>query len=158
MSSFMLDGTPCQLVRCARGSPSSPTDQQTDASYDLFLSHIIYRVGFGDICPSHEMTDYGKAFIVLVSFAGLGMFCGPVLDLAGSWTTHVPGGMISLATVTIAIGVVLFTWLEDVSQSEAAYMSFIAGTTIGYVSLTFFFLLFREMLRLTAAHSHCQVR
>lgn len=63
------------------------------------------------------------------------MFCGPVMDLAASWSSKVPGGMLALTALTIAIGVVLFTRLEEMSETDAAYMSFITGTTIGYVLL-----------------------
>lgn len=68
-----------------------------------------------------------------MSFTGLGMFCGPFMDLAATWSTKVPGGLLLLTAVTIAIGVVLFTYIEEMSQVDAAYMSFITGTTIGYV-------------------------
>lgn len=70
---------------------------------------------------------------MIMSFTGLGMFCGPVMDLAAQWSKTVPGGIVALTTVTIAIGVVLFTYIEDMDQVDAAYMSFITGTTIGYV-------------------------
>lgn len=77
---------------------------------------------------------YGKAFIIVIAFAGLGMFCGPVMDLAASWSASIPGGIVAVATLTIAIGVVLFTSLEQsMTQTDAAYMSVIAGTSIGYV-------------------------
>lgn len=68
-----------------------------------------------------------------MSFTGLGMFCGPVMDLAAQWSKNVIGGIVALTTVTIAIGVVLFTYIEDMDQMDAAYMSFVTGTTIGYV-------------------------
>lgn len=93
-------------------------------------------VGFGDICPSNTLSIYGKAFIMIMSFTGLGMFCGPVMDLAAQWSKTVPGGIVALTTVTIAIGVVLFTYIEDMDQVDAAYMSFITGTTIGYGDIT----------------------
>jgi hypothetical protein len=68
---------------------------------------------------------------MITSFAGLGMFCGPVLTLGASWSSRVPGGMLSLTTVTIALGVAIFTYIEEMSEEDAAYMSFITGTTIG---------------------------
>lgn len=76
------------------------------------------------------MPMYGKAFIVLTSFTGLGMFCGPIMDVAASWSANVPGGIAGVFMLTIAIGVVLFTYLEEMSETDAAYMSFITGTTI----------------------------
>jgi hypothetical protein len=72
-----------------------------------------------------------------MSFSGLGMFCGPVMDLASSWSTRIPfGGMLALASLTIAIGVIIFTFIEEMSEADAAYMSFITGTTIGYGDVT----------------------
>lgn len=68
---------------------------------------------------------------MIVSFVGLGMFCGPVLTLGASWSLNVPGGMMSLTVVTIALGVAIFTYVEGLSEQDAAYMSFITGTTIG---------------------------
>lgn len=103
------------------------------ATLTLASFSLAHRVGFGDICPADDLPVLGKAFIMITSFTGLGMFCGPVMDLAASWSDSVPGGMLSLTTVTIAIGVMLFTHIEDMSESDAAYMSFITGTTIGYV-------------------------
>jgi len=93
---------------------------------------ITNRVGYGDICPSSDMTHIGRIFIVLLSFCGLGMFCGPVMDFASSWTQDVPGGAIGAALTTLALGVGLFTILEDFSEVEAAYFSVVTGTTIGY--------------------------
>ena len=78
------------------------------------------------------MDIIGRAFIVVLSFCGLGMFCGPVMDFASSWTQDVPGGAIGAALTTLALGVGLFTVLEDFSETEAAYFTFIIGSTIGY--------------------------
>jgi hypothetical protein len=71
-----------------------------------------------------------------MAFCGLGMFCGPVMELASSWSKTVPGGMPALTTLTIAIGVAIFTFIEKMSELDAAYMSFITGTTIGYGDIT----------------------
>mmetsp|Transcript_15761 Transcript_15761/g.36202 ORF Transcript_15761/g.36202 Transcript_15761/m.36202 type:complete len:118 (-) Transcript_15761:103-456(-) len=60
------------------------------------------------------------------------MFCGPVMNVAASWKDHIPGGILSLTTFTVFIGIAIFTYLEGMSQSEAAYFSFMIGTTIGY--------------------------
>ena len=78
------------------------------------------------------MDIIGRAFIVVLSFCGLGMFCGPVMDFASSWTQDVPGGAIGAALTTLALGIGLFTVLEDFSETEAAYFTFIIGSTIGY--------------------------
>jgi len=50
-----------------------------------------------------------------------------MLDLASSWKNHVPGGFPVLVSVTLGLGVALFSMLEGLSQSEAAYASVIAG-------------------------------
>lgn len=78
------------------------------------------------------MDIIGRAFIVVLSFCGLGMFCGPVMDFASSWTQDIPGGAIGAALTTLALGIGLFTVLEDFSETEAAYFTFIVGSTIGY--------------------------
>mmetsp|Transcript_21140 Transcript_21140/g.46104 ORF Transcript_21140/g.46104 Transcript_21140/m.46104 type:complete len:172 (+) Transcript_21140:1313-1828(+) len=109
-----------------------------DAEGSLLINSIycatmtLTTVGYGDICPSSDMTHIGRIFIVLLSFCGLGMFCGPVMDFASSWTQDVPGGAIGAALTTLALGVGLFTILEDFSEVEAAYFSVVTGTTIGY--------------------------
>jgi len=77
----------------------------------------------------------------MTAFIGLGMFCGPVMDLAGTWSANVPGGVFALASVTLALGVMLFTYVEEMSEYDAAYMSFITGTTIGYVLVAFWWFL-----------------
>mmetsp|Transcript_12038 Transcript_12038/g.20418 ORF Transcript_12038/g.20418 Transcript_12038/m.20418 type:complete len:208 (-) Transcript_12038:261-884(-) len=89
-------------------------------------------VGFGDICPSERIEFPGRFFIIVISFCGMGMFCGPVMNLASSWRDMIPGGIASLASFTLFLGVVIFTYLEGMSQSEAVYFSVITGTTIGY--------------------------
>ena len=102
----------------------------------FLLSFVVYSVGFGDICPSHSLSTVGRAFIVIMGFCGLGIFCGPEMELASSWSATVPGGIPALTSLTIAVGVAIFTFVEKMSESEAAYMSFITGTTIGYGDVT----------------------
>lgn len=96
----------------------------------------MFRVGFGDICPAKNLSPLGKVFIVVTSFCGLGMFCGPVMEVASVWSANVPGGMLALTSLTIAAGVVIFTSIEGMTESDAAYMSVITGTTIGYGDVT----------------------
>jgi hypothetical protein len=99
----------------------------------IFLFQLlICSVGYGDICPGADMDIIGRAFIVVLSFCGLGMFCGPVMDFASSWTQDVPGGAVGAALTTLTLGIGLFTVLEDFTELEAAYFSIITGTTIGY--------------------------
>lgn len=57
----------------------------------------------------------------------LGFFSGPLLTLTSSWSNQVPGGFLALASVTVGLGVALFTRLEGVSESEAAYASVVTG-------------------------------
>mmetsp|Transcript_17637 Transcript_17637/g.51349 ORF Transcript_17637/g.51349 Transcript_17637/m.51349 type:complete len:202 (-) Transcript_17637:136-741(-) len=90
------------------------------------------RVGYGDICPSEDMAHEGRLFIILISFFGLGMFCGPVMDFAASWPKLVPGGVLGAAIPTLGLGVGLFTQIEGMSHVEAMYFSIVTGTTIGY--------------------------
>ena len=82
------------------------------------------------------MSSAGKAFIVITAATGLGMFCGPIMDLASSWKDSVPGGLLALASVTFATGAVMFSYIEEMSEFDAAYLSFITGTTIGYGDVT----------------------
>lgn len=58
------------------------------------------------------------------------------MDLASSWKHQVPGGIFAVASMTLLLGVMLFTTLEDLTHLEAAYFSVIAGTTIGYGDFT----------------------
>jgi hypothetical protein len=81
----------------------------------------------GDICPGN-LDPLGKLFIVLFALSGLGFFCGPLLEVASSWTKHVPGGLATLASLTLGIGVAVFSNIEGVSHSEAFYASVITGT------------------------------
>lgn len=82
----------------------------------------------GDICPG-DLAPISKLFLVLFALSGLGFFCGPLLEVSSSsWTKHVPGGLATLATLTVGIGVAIFSNIEGVSQSEAFYASIIAGT------------------------------
>jgi Ion channel len=94
------------------------------------------RIGYGDICPGN-LSSYGKLFLVVFVLCGMGMFCGPVMDITSSWRTQVPyGGVIVLSSVVLALGVIIFTSIEGVSNTDALYASIITGTTIGYGDLT----------------------
>ena len=54
----------------------------------------------------------GKLFLVILSFLGLGFFCGPVMDYAASWRESVPGGTFGTVFCTIGLGVGLFVHYE----------------------------------------------
>jgi Ion channel len=89
--------------------------------------NVVLRVGYGDICPGEEMSHLGKLFLVVFVFTGLGMFCGPITSLAAMWRLHIPGGLMALASVTIGVGVMIFTTFEELDQMEAIYASVITG-------------------------------
>mmetsp|Transcript_2720 Transcript_2720/g.3854 ORF Transcript_2720/g.3854 Transcript_2720/m.3854 type:complete len:260 (+) Transcript_2720:355-1134(+) len=93
-------------------------------------------VGFGDICPSTKINHVGQLFVMTLALAGLGMFCGPILTMTSNWKHQIPGGLPVLATTTLALGVVLFTYTEGMTELEAIYLSIITSTTIGYGDLT----------------------
>jgi hypothetical protein len=86
-----------------------------------------HRVGFGDICPGNTGM-VGKIFLLLFSFCGLGIFCGPCVQLASSWRHHVPGGLPALGSFTIGLGVTIFMSLEGLDHFESIYASVITGT------------------------------
>lgn len=81
---------------------------------------------FGDICPG-EPGIVGRIFLTVLPLFGLGFFCGPILDLASSWQKMVPGGVVSVGSVTLALGVVMLTAFEDISISEAIHLCVITG-------------------------------
>mmetsp|Transcript_39479 Transcript_39479/g.58002 ORF Transcript_39479/g.58002 Transcript_39479/m.58002 type:complete len:195 (+) Transcript_39479:168-752(+) len=88
-------------------------------------------VGYGDICPG-EIGNEGRMFIVSLSFLGLGMFSGPIMDFSSSWTKKVPGGIWGATCATAGLGLGMFTILEGMQNDDALYFTVITGTTIGY--------------------------
>mmetsp|Transcript_8271 Transcript_8271/g.13373 ORF Transcript_8271/g.13373 Transcript_8271/m.13373 type:complete len:160 (+) Transcript_8271:47-526(+) len=92
-------------------------------------------VGYGDICPSDKMTHIGKLFIVALSFCGLGMFCGPVMDFSASWKERIPGGVVGPGIFALVFGTSLFMQIEDMEWHSAVYFAIITGTTVGYGDL-----------------------
>lgn len=64
---------------------------------------------------------------MVLPLLGLGFFCGPLLELSSSWKHQVPGGLITLMTVTIALGVLVFTFLEAFSYTDAIELCVITG-------------------------------
>ncbi len=78
------------------------------------------------------MSHGGRIFIIALSFFGLGMFCGPIMDLSSSWKERIPGGVIGPGIFALVSGIVLFTHIEDMSTIDAAYFTIITGTTVGY--------------------------
>lgn len=74
------------------------------------------------------MNVYGKIFLICFILSGLGVFCGPVMDLASSWKSEIPGGsIVALCSVVLGLGVTIFTAIEGFSNSDALYASIITG-------------------------------
>lgn len=111
-------------------SPEAEGNHLVNAFYCSVVT--LTTVGYGDICPSEDMALGGRVFIILISFFGLGVFCGPVMDFAASWPKMIPGGVLGVAITTVGLGIALFTKIEGMSHIEAAYFSVVTGTTIGY--------------------------
>ncbi|KAL7537575.1 hypothetical protein ACHAWF_005820 [Thalassiosira exigua] len=92
-------------------------------------------VGYGDICPSDDISHLGRVFIVALSFCGLGMFCGPIMDFSASWKERIPGGVLGPGLFALGFGVLLFTKIEGMEWQSAVYFTVITGTTVGYGDL-----------------------
>jgi hypothetical protein len=60
-----------------------------------------------------------------------------MLEVTSSWTSHVPGGFATVASVTIGVGVSLFSNLEGIPNSDAIYASVIVGMSPASRSLAF---------------------
>mmetsp|Transcript_19800 Transcript_19800/g.45165 ORF Transcript_19800/g.45165 Transcript_19800/m.45165 type:complete len:232 (+) Transcript_19800:169-864(+) len=93
-------------------------------------------VGFGDICPGNFSDPIGDVFLLVLPILGLGFFCGPILTMASFWQSRVPGGVLSLASLTLALGVSMLIVFEGMSTKDAIHLSIITGTTIGYGNIT----------------------
>jgi len=93
-------------------------------------------IGFGDICPGEFSDPMGDIFLLVLPLCGLGFFCGPILTIASFWQSQVPGGVLSLGSITLALGVSILTVLEGMSLKDAIHLSIITGTTIGYGNIT----------------------
>ena len=86
-----------------------------------------FSVGFGDICPGDFSNPLGNVFLLVLPIMGLGFFCGPILTMASSWQNRVPGGVLSLGSVTLALGVSMLTVLEGMELKDAIHLSFETG-------------------------------
>jgi hypothetical protein len=86
-------------------------------------------------------------FLLVYVFSALAVFCGPIMTLASSWNGHVPGGNTSLLSVTIGAGVIIFTTVEGLSQSEALYASIITGEWNACSSRVYCKLFFKGVLQ-----------
>lgn len=93
-------------------------------------------VGFGDICPGNFSDPLGDIFLLVLPLLGLGFFCGPILTMTSSWQSRVPGGVLSLGSLTLALGVSMLTVFEGMAFKDAIHLSIMTGTTIGYGNIT----------------------
>lgn len=84
-------------------------------------------VGFGDICPGEFSDPLGDLFLLVLPILGLGFFCGPILTMASSWQKRIPGGAVSLGSVTLALGVSALTVFEGLELKDAIHLSIITG-------------------------------
>lgn len=93
-------------------------------------------VGYGDICPGDDISHFGRLFIATLSFCGMGVFCGPIMDLAASWEGRIPGGALGPGCFALVLGSSLFAQIEGMEWHSALYFAFITGTTVGYGDLS----------------------
>jgi len=63
------------------------------------------------------------------------MFCGPIMNFASLWTRRIPGGALGPGLFSLGLGILLFMHIEKMSVLNAAYLTIITGTTVGYGDL-----------------------
>ena len=112
--------------------------QQISTIFDGFYFSVITltTVGFGDISPESPL---GKAFTMLLSLLGLGLFQA-VVDIVGQWrdrwlvpmTRSMEKPLIQV-TLTLAalltLGSFMFSTMEGWSMHDSAYFSIVTATT-----------------------------
>ena len=54
------------------------------------------------------------------------------MNLAGSWVNYFPGGLATVGTIAIGLGVGIFMQVEGLAEQEAVYAAFIAGKFTAY--------------------------
>eukprot|EP00536_Pseudo-nitzschia_multiseries_P003632 jgi/Psemu1/186270/e_gw1.57.106.1 len=108
------------------------TDAGGNALVNAFYCSVmtLTTIGFGDICPGEFSDPMGDIFLLVLPLSGLGFFCGPILSMASSWHVRVPGGVLSLGSITVALGVSLLTVLEGMPLKDAIHLSIITGTYV----------------------------
>jgi hypothetical protein len=108
--------------------PDDPPNHNGDPWVNAFYCSVITltTIGFGDICPAHPGL-MGRLVLTILPLLGLGFFCGPILSTSSLWTNQVPGGVLSLGAVTIALGVSALTALEGMPISDAIHLTIITG-------------------------------
>ena len=92
-------------------------------------TRCLHSVGFGDICPA-DTDAQGKMFLLTFVLASLGFFCGPVLQLGAAWRHAIPGGLTTVGSVVLGMGVTVFSMSEGLDQFDALYASIITGTYV----------------------------
>ena len=68
--------------------------------------------------------------MILLVFGGVGFFTGPVLNQAAAWR-HSMVSVTALGSLTIGVGMSIFTALEGYSHKDALYASVITGMCAG---------------------------
>ena len=93
-----------------------------------------FSVGYGDICPTENISQFGRLFIITLSLCGLGFFCGPIMDYSSSWKDRIQGRAVGPALFALVFGALLFQEvIEDINDWHTAlYFCLITGTTVGY--------------------------
>ena len=71
-------------------------------------------------------------FLLAFVVASLGFFCGPVLQLGASWRHAIPGGVATVGSVVLGLGVTVFGMAEGLDQFDALYAAIITGTCVWY--------------------------
>lgn len=111
-------------------SPDAGGNPLVNAFYCSVMT--LTTVGFGEICPGEFSNPLGDLFLMILPLLGLGFFSGPILTMASSWQTQFPGGVLSIGTLTLALGVSALTVLEGIEFKDAIHLTIHTGTTIGY--------------------------
>ena len=74
-------------------------------------------------------------FLLAFVVASLGFFCGPVLQLGAAWRHAIPGGLPTVGSFVLGLGITVFTMVEGLDQFEALYAAVVTGAWLGCVLL-----------------------
>ena len=107
-------------------SPDAGGNPLVNAFYCSVMT--LTTVGFGEICPGEFSNPLGDLFLMILPLLGLGFFSGPILTMASSWQTQFPGGVLSIGTLTLALGVSALTVLEGIEFKDAIHLTIHTGT------------------------------
>ena len=116
------------LVNFRRATTTiTPTLRVSHSPLSSCSSHdSTHSIGYGDICPGNAGT-LGKLFVMTLAGAGMGFFCGPLLQLGGAWRHAIPGGLPALASFVIGMGIVIFVSVEGLDHLDAVYANIVTG-------------------------------